>query len=451
VDSGQTLDGRLSGQPDTTGRKEVACVPKNSRFRQTRRASSSRSITLATILQKGNSDPFDTFPVSIDPKVNDLMSFCRDYLPPSPSSLEPRSGAKPSTVPRDWQICVAALHDQCIAYGYLSRYAAVMASMTHDSDLAMRALAYRNQSSALLRVRLATEPVLSNVRTFWSVSGLLSAEIALNDPCGAAVHANFLALWFQAQKDGEVNLDLLHEALFHEVQRTAISLTRTFFDVDKWIPEQYQTKWKEISDSLPLSSRAASRALDPSVGNPRLREILIELRELLEALKLNIMNPTSASPSVFGLISSHCLVCELQLLNYYLDICAQLPMVQRPEDPAGGSTNDANIEAYTSLAALVFFTANPNILIELQRAMSQSEAGTRPYSRLRLWALYVGATAEQAQVRPNPQLGSSAGPTWFNVRFAEQAKRMGLLSKPEIENVLRGFLYTELDQQFRSH
>jgi hypothetical protein len=288
------------------------------------------------------------------------------------------------------------------------------------------------------------------MRTFWSVSGLLSAEIALNDPSGAAVHANFLALWFQSQKDGAVNLDLLHEALFHEVQRTAISLTRTFFDVDKWIPKQYQTKWKEISDSLPLSARATSRALDPSVGNSRLREILIELRELLEALKLNIMNPASAKPSVFGSISSRCLVCELQLLNYYLDICTQLPMVQRPEDPAGDSINRINIEAYTSLAALVFFTASPNLLTQLQRVMSQNEAGTQPYPRLRLWALYVGATAEQAQVRPNLQLGGSAGPTWFNVRFAEQAKRMGLLSKPEIENVLRGFLYTEFVQQSAS-
>jgi hypothetical protein len=60
-----------------------------------------------------------------------------------------------------------------------------------------------------------------------------------------------------------------------------------------------------------------------------------------------------------------------------------------------------------------------------------SEEADYQCNGIRLWALYVGAFAEQAEVA-STGLCDNAAKQWFNTKFAEQAKVMGLVSWQQV-------------------
>ena len=61
----------------------------------------------------------------------------------------------------------------------------------------------------------------------------------------------------------------------------------------------------------------------------------------------------------------------------------------------------------------------------------------------RLWALYVGAYLEQAEVA---RTGDSADKEWFNVRLVSYARAMGLLTWEPLRERLLHFLHTDVLQ-----
>ena len=98
------------------------------------------------------------------------------------------------------------------------------------------------------------------------------------------------------------------------------------------------------------------------------------------------------------------------------------------------------------------FTAifNTNIIPALKKAMIRSDLGSDGLdamvnSRMRLWALYVGAFAEQHLGRVfkmrTPDLTSED--RWFTNELFLQARRMNLLVWSDLRQVLRGFLYSD--------
>jgi hypothetical protein len=64
---------------------------------------------------------------------------------------------------------------------------------------------------------------------------------------------------------------------------------------------------------------------------------------------------------------------------------------------------------------------------------------------IRLWALYVGAFAEQAEVA-STGLCDSAAKQWSNSKFAAQAKVTGLVSWHQVRERLRGIIHTDVNE-----
>ena len=427
--------------------------------------------SLMTILKKGNSDPFNTFATPIDPGVNNLMLFCRNFFLPSLYRIETQSVNTAIAAARDWEDFIAALHDSGTAYGYLSRLAVVKGSITGDSTMATQALMYRNQSSALLRAHITKSSNPNDLQTHRSVYALFTADLVARNLSRASIHARVLAHLLQrVGRHSTIDPAFLRRVLFNGMQRTSMTLSRSAFDLEKWVPKQFHDEWKQVLESIPLSSREASRFLDPSVDKGKLRVILIDLREQFEAYKILVSDSTSQKLFNFFSVTSRVLVDCLRLLNHYVDVTTQVRstemLVGSPAFPQGY----AYIQTYTCLATVYWiraismhdvpvgsihpgagntvFDTSSTILIHLWQALSQSETHTLPmqptlvYPRLRLWALYIAATAE----RDESGSQEDAEDGWYNVRFAAQAKSMKLHSWQDVRKILEGFLYTDFIQ-----
>ena len=344
-------------------------------------------------------------------------------------------------------------------------------SITGDSSVAEQALVYMNGSSALLRARLAKKLHSHDFQTHRLVYALFIAELVARNFPAALAHATMLAHLLQ-KSDGQVTVDqgFLRRALFNEMQRTSITLSRSVFDLETWVPKQFHESWKQVSDAVPVPYREVSRRLDPSVDDPKLRSILIDLREQYIAFKLLVSGSACAKRISFTSVSIHCVVCYLRLINHYVNVTTQLNSTDTSTKSSPFSSGYAYIQAYTCLAAVywartvsmhdtpigisssgatsMIFEAGPNMLKHLREALLHSEADMEPlqpalvYPRLRLWALYLGATAERAQA------GSDMGTEdwWYNNRFFVQAKSMDLRLWQDVRKVLEDFLYTDLIQ-----
>ena len=140
-----------------------------------------------------------------------------------------------------------------------------------------------------------------------------------------------------------------------------------------------------------------------------------------------------------------------ELINMYLDykelFASSLILVQ-----------EARVQAYLCLGGVLYlrFMRYNKILHGVRlydrgeamgqqlREMITAELHCRnfvldEFDNARLWALFVGAIAEQMPLR------GRAEPTtaWFNVNFAAMARRMGLLSWQSVRPRLEMFLYDD--------
>lgn len=424
-----------------------------------------------TILQKGNSDPFDATTVRIDPQVNDILLFYRDCLLPAMYALETNSTPKAQGL-RNWQDSASALHEQCTAYSFLARSALLMsASDPPESKLAMQAVAWKVKASAILRTQLVDEANLDEHQTHRSMFHLLITEVFAKNTAGAAVHAKMLSCLLMKYKETHpLDLRFLYKVAYNDFQRASMCLERPAFDFDIWIPQQFGPSWQRARSSLPLLKGTAFSGLDSSIEDEKLRDILVWHRELMEFVGVVTRDASVTNSLTWPFLSSRATCGQARLVDHSLD---QVALVKSNDDTRHQpldkvresiAVQDAAwISAYTALAALYWtravsrienisvgrtstgpvstiYEAGPTILAAMKNALIASEAShDLKRDRIRLWALYVGALGEQT----NSGESLDACKSWFNVHFAKQARAMKLLAWNEVKEPLKGFLYTD--------
>ena len=160
-------------------RKRCACGQRRNDFercscmsREAIRATRARlaSCSPAVLVNWGNSDPFVATPIVVDATINDLLAFCRDFLLPCLHGREVDSGQL-SYAGKFWQDTTDALQDECSGYAYLARYAAIIASITHQSSISVQAIQFRDLASVTLRTRLSTRGGFKMTeKTCWEIS-----------------------------------------------------------------------------------------------------------------------------------------------------------------------------------------------------------------------------------------------------------------------------------------
>jgi hypothetical protein len=266
-----------------------------------------RNVSPLSLVREGNSDPFNVFAIQIDPQVNAMMKFTRDvYLPGIQGDLNnPGSLA----VRREWVECVTFLQDECLASAHLARIASIVASdpdfLARDPQFERQALVLKSKTMKKLRDHLIES--LHDTRACNTILMLLNAELYARNMEAAHYHAIILANLLQT---GAVKTDpILHfKVLYHDAQRAVMSLTRTSFDLQQWVPDTFNPVFVDpVLDQLPedISPQTQLEGMDATMDDfLELRTIFATLKHALKLSLRGFRNPTYATLPIV-MVSSH--------------------------------------------------------------------------------------------------------------------------------------------------
>ncbi|KIW69987.1 hypothetical protein PV04_02299 [Phialophora macrospora] len=414
-----------------------------------------------SVLREGNSDPFDAYAVKIDPAANELLAFYRDTVLPALYHTTKHKWITISSARRDWQDCIHGwagsngLGDEGAGTAFIATCATVAAMVSRNPTIQDQANRYRSKSAAILRDRLAAGPG-DHRQIYWHINLILGAETYSGNRVGTAAHLTMLRQFFERQKD-RLDPDLLLYVVFHDIHISSMFLCRPVFDMDRWLPARFQPLIDAAKPHLPDLSEVRGRFLDPSIDNPRLRTLFIERRESLAVwlAQRGSDDESEHSSALLGWLQVRVYLHQGRLVNFFLHAEAQYKGGLPPE-----LMNSLACQGYLSLATLLYirsisfnaevhgmrlFDATKTILVNMQEMLVCSERPEFPnygkYENARLWALYVGASAELFMgMRPERR-------GWFTVHLAKKAVQLGLEGGnawDKVTSVLKGFLYNDL-------
>jgi hypothetical protein len=413
--------------------------------------------------RQGNSDPFGAFAIPINSRINELMSYTRHYYLPAMSTDATNPGSVIS--PDDWKECVSLLSDACTAYAHLARVAAFMSQPGRPSkrdELAREALIFTGKGTVLLRKRIEKGVVDHN--TLYVMSCFLAAEYYCENFGAAKAHAKILGQLFPREGIA-VDHHLLSKILRLDAVLALSGLTRPSFDVEKWVPEVFASYFKPLLHTLPvsISLEAMGKDLDDSVLEDHgLKDIIVRLRQALVLYLLSFADPAFAKFEYKFFIRYVVYVSLARLLHHYLD--AESLRGKHTLNPT--MAGRAQVQAYISLAAILWVrhvatgdnynadgdinqAVTTEILDTLRARVEESDwmvsKEMQGYDNARLWAIYVGAYLERALVARTLSCYSDSE-NWFNVRLADQARAMGLISWESVRERLLLFLHTDVLQ-----
>ncbi len=175
---------------------EVLTQEDYTRFRYRARKGNASPLSL---LLEGNSDPFDAFPVTITPKVNEALSFFRTHYMPATygrQSLQARSSAEDL----EWHAFITCMHDECSALAFvflqivnLSQVKSMSASRKLWLD--QHELALKTKSFAALRARIGQKVTIDSGDRIILRSAILlySSAVVRGDFIEATMHGKSLA------------------------------------------------------------------------------------------------------------------------------------------------------------------------------------------------------------------------------------------------------------------
>ena len=393
----------------------------------------------------GNSDPFDTSVIPIDPIVSEIMKFFFEVYTPAHYSMTAIPGYHVERV--DYFENAVLFSDKCSTYAILTcTIQSMQPEALISSYLKLPALQYYCQSVAGLKTRLANGQDFSSLSTQIAVYSLLSAAICRGALEEAHVHAKSLAHLVQTDVSAS-NESFCIYTISLDQQRSAMTVTRPCFDYDIWLPSRFGTYWAEIADLVPPQFRPPEleKTLDKSIHNPVLRDVFAALRYLYTVFGMCLTKAEFQNMKTYTFLKSYVNYLMGRMINHYLDcvedsdvlksfthLYEDLTLGAYFSDPAERSYHmPLPIQAITALSVLLWtrivggveasdvgsrrgmFTATTTIISHLKRYWLQSELlflsdQSRRYSNLQVWTLYVGAQLEWTMASKQRKENSSS-------------------------------------------
>ncbi|KAJ9606537.1 hypothetical protein H2200_008545 [Cladophialophora chaetospira] len=410
---------------------------------------------------RGNSDPFDAYPIHISARVNDILRFYRDIVLPSQYHTGPDGWLTLEAAADDWRDVVRSLHEKGGALGFLARWAQVAATTTTNPALALQSLKFRSQSTSELLKKVQQEAGIASRSSYWHIIALYMAEAQAGNSDAAWIHAAMLSRALKHEKEhGEVDITPLRSFMYNEACACCMFLRKPVLDYDQWLPSVFERYWTDGRALLPAMQLSYPMTLDSSLESEFLTDMFMQQRESLAVWRHGSERAEGLSPAVFTWWCSSHLVKHTRLLKYGLDC------VDAAKEMGNAQTRTLEKNAYLALTAVywtrliagdetllgkeIFQTKKP--LRQLTRQLLEKErhriefTRSMQYANARLWALYVGAQAE------HDQSGVRKGhDSWFSLEFTLQAARMGLPSWNAVHRILEGFLDCDVVGPHGSH
>lgn len=371
------------------------------------------------------------------PRVSELLTFCvNTYIPTVHIDASMPRGHFDR---QDWFEFAPSVEDDCCAYAVLTRMiAAITPDASQSAVLALPALQFHRRSVTTLKERLAKKDCFAKPGTHIAILSLLTAAVYTRNFKEAFFHSKILADIIQ---NGTVQPGLreCHYIFYREYQRAAMTLTRTCFDYDGWIPQYFAPHWSEFERLLPpeLQIDELEKRIDPCIHDPLLRNMLAVLLCSYLVLGLSFRDPKFQTMQTANYARTRFIHVTGRMINYYIDCCESRRIDGWPEDlssvPHGSEFSQSSspprhkiqmpipVAAFTSLAALCWartvgrvdnqsigarkngvFCAKDLILSKIKELMVAWELHAsgqelKDYGPARLFTLYVGAQSEWAK------------------------------------------------------
>jgi len=424
-----------------------------------------------TILREGNSDPFESLALTVTPKVNEVMSFVRDYFLPASYVTEAPAWIRTFGADKEWYDSVETLHNECCARAFMLTYTTIIANLVRSDELNFEKLNLKHESSVTLRAVIRKSPQ-GDLAILTSVLFLFAAETFGGNLFEATIHGKTLRalLYEKSQKEGSGSIEpsFLTRTLWYDVHLAESHMTRTIFDMDGWVTNTLGPTFKPVDKFLEPFSADFMRNLDTSLDGEPLRTIFVQYRQALWLWTRP--NPVADED---GWVGSHWVlgrsyINQGRLVNYFHDVKQVLEKLGFGKD-VRTNTND-KIFWYTqgclALGMLYFLTplgGDPSIsgqpllptrktlLLHLRATMamvlrfwidldteSRSDLLYK-YQNAHLWVVFLCAQGEQrdsetCQVPTN---------MWFNRALGYLLRHMRMSSWELIKEKLTQFIYSD--------
>jgi hypothetical protein len=423
-----------------------------------------KSYSPLNILRKGNSDPFKSVAITIDPKAAMLITFIRDKLLLSLYGHHwQTSGGTKCIKQFEWETTVRALQDEGTAHATLARAATVLSigGGPHATRLEHQAVALKIKGSVILRTELVDIEKMQfyDERLCFQVFTLMQNAVFGRQLEEARIHTSMLQQLLKLPRkppdSGTHKLEFLFLIAYNDVQSASMSFQCTRMDLDEWMPSQFRALWTSTDRYQPLKARN-TYDLDPSLGQGRLRTLYVAQRDIEARRGQFASDPLAATSQTWLSLLSQAVVAYGQMHNFCVDAEIAYHTSGGPADLWIG------VQAATALAGVLWarqlhgtenlsvgpgatiYNANHLLLYRLRERLSLLlTAGVCYVERFRsamLWALYVGAAITRG-VSVSHIEGISSVRKWFDDKIARQARMMTIESWTRAQVILRGFLY----------
>lgn len=417
-----------------------------------------------TVINKGNSDPFNALAVPINAQENSILSFYRDYMLPTAFHLTHKSKWSLASVRAiaDWTICVLGLEGAGTAYAFIGSNASLAGQCADSAVLHKESLVCRTKSTAALREKLSHISDISRPKLFWHIYMLWTAEIAAENWVAAQLHGKMLKTFVDEylQSGGDLYhnlegmpvsmIELLFYFLYADFNMSTQRLVPPAFDVYEWLPNTLAAFLAAVQPLLPPAPVPPdSWHLDPTIDSEEMISCISMCRD--HFLRIRRRWSDDAPERVAKLRYSWGQVIVAVGMGKL--VCRYCRFKELSE--LASESSDYNYaQQYLALGAIKWIRSmqyearvcgknvrEAKVRDALRPVLEKSEmpklsSKWHEWKNARLWALYVGARDEEN----NPPLNGLSD-YWFHKQFARQVKDMNLLSWEEIVHVLEGFLF----------
>lgn len=147
-----------------------------------------------------------------------------------------------------------------------------------------------------LRRRLLEEDLVQDQRTYDSILLLMAAKIYEENFEAALSHAGLIA-HLLTTTEVPVTTWFLFKVVYNDIQRACLSLLRSAFDCDVWVPQQFELLYQQATIGMPESVMfgACMKEIDSSILIPEMVDMMTHLHHISAVFRLSYTNQEYAS------------------------------------------------------------------------------------------------------------------------------------------------------------
>ncbi|EXJ81674.1 hypothetical protein A1O1_07739 [Capronia coronata CBS 617.96] len=382
---------------------------------------------------------------SMAPLMDSLLSFAYDVFIPQNWPKESDRAQGSYEIARCWDDIANMSQDNCYANAYLSLLTAALAAVSDNYSLAYQSRFFQGQAMTELRQRVAG-PGPQDLNTLQAILKLFSSETIVDNTSVARAHLKMLRKLVTAAGGIILTHAWFREDLLSCDCYFALKYeTRPLFPAQEWTPGGLSEPWKARLLSAGIVGDHAA-GIDSLIEQPVMKAVVTDLRELFKVDEYIQSHDVPMEDQLLRWRQLRKFDCISRIADQSVNLSIYPHLFQRP-----------HAQAYVCLATalmanMVLGSPEPvrfglKLIGQLRKKLEESDAqgDNGHYTRLRLWALYVGSLA--GKVHPV----DTEDKVWFEARYQHQAAEMGVAGWQDVRKVVRHFLYSEkLHQEIAS-